>query len=148
MPLNISYPYIWLAVAAIFAFLEISTTALVSIWFVIGSLFAFAASFVFKNFTIQLVIFVVVSTIFFALTRPLAKKIVGKEPIPTNFDMLIGKICTVTEDITPTKKGRVKADGLSWLAQSNTSIKAGQQAQILNITGATLTVQPVKSDTN
>ena len=39
MPFGISSTYIWLAVAIALALLEIATTSLVSIWFVVGSLF-------------------------------------------------------------------------------------------------------------
>lgn len=143
MPLNIDSTYIWLVLAVGLAVLEVNTSTLVCIWFVVGSVFAFAASFVTDSFIAQLVVFSLVSAICLAVTRPLAKKVLGKKPVPTNADMLIGHKCIVTEDILPDKKGRVKAEGLSWLAQSDTPLEKGRQVQIAEIKGATLIVCPV-----
>ena len=144
MPFGISSTYIWLAVEIALALLEIATTSLVSIWFVVGSLFAFAASFITDSFIAQLVVFSIVSGVALAVTRPLAKKVLGRRPVPTNMDMLIGKICVVTEDIHPDSKGRVKVDGLLWAASSDELLKKGDHAKIRRITGATLEVEPVK----
>ena len=143
MPFEISSTYVWLAMAVVLTILEINTTTLVCIWFVIGSLFAFIISFITDSIIAQLVVFIAVSAVSLAVTRPIAIKHLNKKTVPTNADMLIGKTCTVTEDILPQAKGRVAADGLSWLAQSDVPLKKGDQAQILSITGVTLTVSPV-----
>ena len=143
MPFEISSTYVWLAMAVVLTIMEISTTTLRCIWFVMGSLFAFAASFITDSIMAQLVVFIAVTGVCLAVTRPLAKKHLVPKTVPTNADMLIGKTCVVTEDILPGAKGRVAADGLSWLAQSDAPLKKGDQAQILAITGVTLTVSPI-----
>ena len=144
MPFVIDSTYVWLILAVGLAILEVNTSTLVCIWFVVGSLFAFAASFITDSFIAQLVVFSIVSGVALAVTRPLAKKVLGRRPVPTNMDMLIGKICVVTEDIHPDSKGRVKVDGLLWAASSDELLKKGDHAKIRRITGATLEVEPVK----
>ena len=143
MPLTVNITYVWLAMAIALGLVEICTTALVCIWFVIGSLFAFGVSFITDSIIVQTLVFVVVSGISLAFTRPLVAKHLNKNVIPTNADMLIGKVCTVTQSITPQEKGRVIVDGQSWLAASAVPLAVGQQAVIEKISGVTLTVAPV-----
>ena len=143
MPFTVNITYVWLAVAVALSLLEISTTTLVCIWFVIGSLVAFGLSFITDSILVQIIVFVVVSAASLAFTRPLVTKHLHKAVVPTNADMLIGKECTVTQSITPQQKGRVVVDGQSWMAASNHNMEAGQQAVIEKISGVTLTVSPV-----
>ena len=145
MPLSVNITYIWLAIAIVLAVLEISTTTLVCIWFVIGSLFAFGISFITDSIIIQSVVFATVSAVSLAVTRPLVAKHLNRHVTPTNADMLIGKTCTVMQSITPQEKGRVMVDGQSWLAASSYNMTAGQQAVIEKISGVTLTVSPIET---
>ena len=142
MPLPVNITYIWLAMAIVLALLEISTTALVCIWFVIGSLFAFGVSFITDSVLLQAIVFVLVSGLCLAFTRPLVEKHLNRKVIPTNADMLIGKVCIVTQPITPQQKGRVSIDGQSWMAASTVSLSTGQQAVVEKISGVTVTVSP------
>ena len=142
MPLTVNITYVWLGIAVLLAVLEVCTTALVCIWFVIGSLFAFGVSFITDSIMLQLLVFVAVSGVSLAFTRPLVAKHLNRNVIPTNADMLIGKVCTVTQPITPQEKGRVTVDGQSWLAASTVVLEPGQQAVIERISGVTLTVAP------
>jgi len=143
MFLTIDSTYCWLILAAVLAVIEINTASLVCIWFVAGSVFAFAASFITESIWVQMAVFSIVSGVCLAVTRPLAAKIMGKKPVATNADRLIGSHCIVTEDILPDEKGRVKADGVFWQAQSDVPLKAGETVEVLSISGATLTVTPV-----
>lgn len=143
MPFTVNITYVWLAVAVILALVEISTTTLVCIWFVIGSLFAFGVSFITDSVLIQTVAFALVSAVCLAVTRPIVEKHLNRNAIPTNADMLVGKICTVTQPLTPQEKGRVTVDGQSWLAASSQPLAVGQQAVIEKIQGVTLIVSPV-----
>ncbi|MBQ8604439.1 MAG: NfeD family protein [Oscillospiraceae bacterium] len=143
MPFTIDSTYIWLAFAAGLAILEIVTPTIVCLWFIAGSVCAFLVSFLTDSIMAQVVVFAIATGLCLVFTRPLARKMLGRKPVPTNVDMLIGKHCIVTEDILPDKKGRVKADGVFWRARSDTSMKAGETAEILAIAGATLTVAPL-----
>lgn len=142
MLFGINTTYIWLAVAVILAIVEMSTTSLVSIWFVMGSLFAFGVSFITDNVVAQMVVFIVVSATALAFTRPLVKKHIHKSTVPTNADMIIGKTALVTQPITADKKGRVTVDGQSWLAQSDVPLAVGEHVIVEKITGVTLSVSP------
>ena len=142
MPLNVNITYVWLAMAVVLGLVEIFTTTLVCIWFVIGSLFAFGVSFMTDSIILQLLVFVAVSGVSLAVTRPLVAKHLNRNVIPTNADMLIGKVCTVIQPITPQEKGRVTVDGQSWMAASTVALEPGQQAVIERISGVTLTVAP------
>ena len=139
---GIGTTYIWLALAVILAIVEMSTTSLVSIWFVMGSLFAFGVSFITDSVITQMVVFILVSATALAFTRPLVKKHIHKETVPTNADMIIGKTALVTQAITVDNKGRVTVDGQSWLAQADVPLAVGDHVIVEKITGVTLSVSP------
>ena len=136
------FTYLWLILRVILAILEINTTTLVCLWFVVGSVFAFATGFITDNILIQLVVFAIASGVALAITKPIATRAFNRRHTPTNFDMLIGKTRTVVRDIPAGGKGRVQVDGLSWLARSEEGLKKGDSVRIMDITGATLTVCP------
>ena len=142
MLFGIGTTYIWLALAVILAIVEMSTTSLVSIWFVMGSLFAFGVSFITDSVITQMVVFILVSATALAFTRPLVKKHIHKETVPTNADMIIGKTALVTQAITVDNKGRVTVDGQSWLAQADVPLAVGEHVIVEKITGVTLSVSP------
>ena len=142
MLFGIGTTYIWLALAVILAIIEMSTTSLVSIWFVMGSLFAFGVSFITDSVITQMVVFILVSATALAFTRPLVKKHIHKETVPTNADMIIGKTALVTQAITVDNKGRVTVDGQSWLAQADVPLAVGDYVIVEKITGVTLSVSP------
>ena len=142
MLFGIGTTYIWLALAVILAIIEMSTTSLVSIWFVMGSLLAFGVSFITDSVITQMVVFIVVSATALAFTRPLVKKHIHKETVPTNADMIIGKTALVTQAITVDNKGRVTVDGQSWLAQADVPLAVGDHVIVEKITGVTLSVSP------
>ena len=142
MLFGIGTTYIWLALAVILAIIEMSTTSLVSIWFVMGSLFAFGVSFITDSVITQMVVFIVVSATALAFTRPLVKKHIHKETVPTNADKILGKTALVTQAITVDNKGRVTVDGQSWLAQADVPLAVGDYVIVEKITGVTLSVSP------
>ena len=67
--------YIWLLLAVILGIIEISTTNLVSIWFVISSLLAMVSSLFTDNILIQIAIFVLVGVLLMPISRKLYSKI-------------------------------------------------------------------------
>lgn len=142
MPFEISSTYAWLGLAIALALVEISTVSLVSIWFVIGSLFAFGTSFITDSLVVQTAVFIAVSGVALAFTRPLVKKHIHKNTVPTNADMLIGKTGVVTQPISADNKGRVTVDGQSWLARCDTPLAPGDHVIVDKISGVTLYVSP------
>lgn len=111
--------YIWIALIICFSVMEAMTAQLVSIWFVVGSAASLAGYFLGANEVLQLVIFVIVSLIALAATRPIVKKYLKTKIQPTNADSAIGLEAVVTERIDNIRsQGAVKLKGLEWTARS------------------------------
>ena len=134
--------YIWFIIVIILGILEVATTNLVSIWFVISGLLAMISSLYTDNLLIQISIFVVVGIIL----MPFSKKIYGKikKDTKTNIDRIIGMRGIVTEDIHKNSIGEVKVDGKLWSAISDTDIKKGEKIEVLSINSVKLKVKKVE----
>ena len=126
--------YIWLLVAVILGIIEISTTNLVSIWFVISSLLAMVSSLFTDN------IFVLVGVFLMPISRKLYSKIKMNNS-KTNIDRIIGMKGIVTEDIIKDNIGEVKVDGKKWSAYSDTDISKGESIEVLSINSVKLKVK-------
>lgn len=132
--------YIWLLVAVILGIIEVSTTNLVSIWFVISSLLAMIVSLFVDSILIQIAIFVLVGV----LLMPLSKKIYNKikvSNVKTNIDRIIGMKGIVTENIIKDDIGEVKVDGKKWSAYADTNISKGEYIEVLSINSVKLKVK-------
>ena len=138
--------FTWMVLFLVLIIIEILTVALVSIWFAIGALASFIASFWIDSLWIQLAIFVVVSTISLLLTRKIVAKFKINDGEKTNLDRVIGKIGIVTENIDKLVVGEVKVDGKKWSAISDKKINVGSKVEILSIDGVKLKVKEVKED--
>ena len=137
--------YFWIAAIILFAIIEVATVGLVSIWFAVGSLSGCIVSLFVPTLTwLQIIVFLAVSFLLLIVTRPIIKKYIIKKQIPTNADMIIGGQAVVEEAITSTNTGRVKANGLSWLASSVTDLNPGDVCVVQEIKGVTLIVTAIK----
>lgn len=132
--------YIWLLVAVILGIIEISTTNLVSIWFVISSLLAMVSSLFTDNILIQIAIFVLVGVFLMPISRKLYSKIKMNNS-KTNIDRIIGMKGIVTEDIIKDNIGEVKVDGKKWSAYSDTDISKDESIEVLSINSVKLKVK-------
>lgn len=131
----------WLILIIVLTIIEISTTSLVSIWFVISAILALITSFFTDSILIQFAIFVIGGIILLILTRNFVKKITKKDDVKTNADRLIGMTAVVTEEIKKNEPGEVKVDGKRWTAVSNKKIKVGEEVKVLEIEGVKLKVE-------
>ncbi|MCR5817355.1 MAG: NfeD family protein [Ruminococcus sp.] len=133
----------WAIAFAFFVIVEVATPgALVSIWLGIGALFAMFCAVGGLPLWVQLLVFVIVSTILLIVTRPFARKFIG-EVKDTNYELNIGKTAIVTEDIDNEKcLGRVNLDGTHWAAVSadDAFIPAGTSVTVREVSGAKLIV--------
>ena len=103
----------WLIIFVILLIVEIATLGLTTIWFAAGSLTAFVFGVIGFGTTVQLVVFLIVSVLLFAITRPIAVKYFNKERAKTNAESLIGEQALVIEDIdTVQSVGRVEIRGM------------------------------------
>lgn len=128
----------WLAVALAAGVIETCTTALVSVWIVIGAVCAAAAAAIDMSVLAQLVIFLVVSASLLLLTMPICKKFRLSKKTATNADMLIGRTGIITEDVDPLLgTGEVKVGGKIWSVQirGNEKAKTGDIVRVEEIVG-------------
>ena len=110
----------WLIIFVILLIVEIATLGLTTIWFAAGSLTAFVFGVIGFGTTVQLVVFLIVSVLLFAITRPIAVKYFNKERAKTNAESLIGEQALVIEDIdTVLSVGRVDIRGMEWSAKTD-----------------------------
>ncbi len=109
----------WLVLAVAMAVLEGVTVQLVSIWFAVGGLAACIASLFTDNIVIETAVFVVISALALAVTRPLVKKLKKRGLQPTNADRYIGRTAVVIAEIDNSKaEGMVRVDNEKWTARS------------------------------
>ena len=135
--------YFWLAACILFSVVEAATVSLTSIWFAVGALVSLIAAVLGAEIWLQVTLFLLASAVSLALTRPLAKKLLGKRRVPTNTDRVLGKTAEVTEAIDNIAgAGAVYVDGKTWSARSRSGevISAGALVQVLSIEGVKLMV--------
>ena len=134
----------WLITFVVLLIVEGIIPGLVSIWFAAGALVTLLLSLFVDTVWIQILVFLVVSMLLLALTRPLAMKYVNSRVTPTNADRIVGTDCVVTEEIDNLQgTGAVMADGKEWTARmDNRDGKApkGSVVKVLRIEGVRLIV--------
>ncbi len=138
-------PYVWLGVAVVLAIVELSTTQLVSLWFVLGAAATAvcSATFLKDQLIWQIVVFLLISAVLLMLTRPFVKKLKTNEGVRTNSDRNIGKTALVISEIDPEKgTGQVRVGSEKWSAKSLDSsvIKEGTNVKVVAIEGVKLIV--------
>lgn len=137
---------IWLILFIVFIGIEVATLGLTTIWFAGGALFAILAAVLQAPVVIQIALFVLVSLLLLAFTRPIAVKYFNKDRIRTNVESLVGKQAIVTGDIDNLHGvGQVTVGGQEWSARScddNRKISEGSVVVIMAINGVKLIVMP------
>lgn len=139
----------WMVAAGAFLVLEVVTAAMCSIWFVAGTLVSLAATFFGAPVWLQILLFFVVSAVCFILLYPRLKKYVNVKKQPTNADMVLGQLCTVTRTINNLAgEGAVVTGGKTWTARSLSDeiIEEGRLVRAIRIEGVKLMVVPLPID--
>ena len=134
----ISYGILWIVAVITFVVIECFSYQLMSIWMAAGALAALIAFWLGANFTVQFIIFAVVSILLIGLTRPFVKRFVNVKTEKTNTDGLVGKKAIVISEISNLEnKGRIKISGMEWSAKADddTKIADGETVEIIKIEG-------------
>ena len=145
---------IWFSAFVLFVIVEASTTQLVCIWMAFGSLAAFLVSMASpEGYILQGAVFLLVSAVSFAATRPLARRIRRRSKVPTNADAVIGKTARTLTCVGPADSsvpGRVELDGTDWAAvsQSGVMIPEGSTVVIRGIEGVKVLVVPASANSD
>ncbi len=139
---------VWLALMVIFLIVEaVCAIHLVSIWFAAGALVAAVAALLNASIWLQVLLFLVVSSVILALMWPFVKKFLNPGLQKTNIDSVIGSEGLVIGDIDNLEaRGQVKLNGMEWTARSTSGkpISAGTRIRVDRIEGVKVFVTPVK----
>ena len=135
---------VWAVVFIAALWAEAETCEMVAMWFLPGAVASLVLALCNLDWWIQIVVFIVLSTLFLVLAKTVFKKYlvkkVGQEK--TDTDLLIGQSARVVEDIDNfEERGAVKINGQIWTARmENDSEKAaeGESVVIVEIKGVKL----------
>ncbi len=136
--------WFWLIALVLFIILEAATSALVSLWFIGGSLAALLVTAFGAPEWAQVLVFLATSIALLFALRPVMKKFVTPRKIVTNARSNIGKLAVVTETIDELQgKGSVKISGVLWSARSadGTVIEEGSVVRVTELEGAKVCVK-------
>lgn len=141
--LTIHVGVIWMIVAIGFALAEGFTLGLTFIWFAGGALLAMLASFLNLPLIVQVIAFIIGSSLMLIYTRPVAKKLLKIGATKTNVDSLIGKEGIVIKELQPFALGQVKVKGQIWSAKPDgeVGIAKDQRVEVVKIEGVKLIVK-------
>lgn len=142
-----SYELLWIILLIVFVLGELATIGLTCIWFAAGALAALITAMAGANPIVQFVVFLVVSVLLLAATRPWARKYVNAKMQRTNVDSLIGEIIRISERVSNMDQtGMAVVHGQEWTVRArndNEIIEPGEEAKILAISGVKLIVEKV-----
>ena len=141
--------WLWLGAMVVFGIVEALTAGLVSIWFVAGSAAALIGALLGAGMGVQVALFLAVSALALAVTRPLLRKVIDAKAVPTNADRVLGDSGKVTETIdNENSTGAVYVDGKTWTARSadGSVIPAGTRVTVERIEGVKLFVKPCEKN--
>lgn len=137
----------WLIAAGIFFIIEMATIGFLVFWLGIGSLLAMVTSFITDSILIQVIVFVITSTLLLIFTRPLVNKFIKiPKEVKTNAYSIIGKKGIVVKAINNIEgDGQIKVDGEVWSAKSNEDeiIPKDTEIEIVDIDGVKAVVQKI-----
>lgn len=132
----------WIAIGIVALIVEMSTAALVSIWFVPAAILTCLFSLAVDNLFAQIVVFVVLSAISMAISRKIYKKYIKKEKDEINADKkLVGKTVKVAETVDG-DGGQVLVGDVYWKAKSENGniISKGDKVKVVSVDGTTLII--------
>lgn len=139
------YMIFWLVVLIISIVVELISLGLTSIWFAGGAVVAVLAAALGLPLSVQIVLFLAVSLVLLAFTRPIAVKYFNKERVKTNVESLVGRQAIVISEIDNLQGiGQVTVGGQEWSARSiseNVPIQVGAVVIVKAIDGVKLIVQ-------
>jgi len=142
--------YIWLALVIVFVVAECLTVGLVSIWFAGGALVSMFAAMAGAGTVAQIVLFLLVSGMLLAGTRPFVKKYLMNKKIKTNYESVIGEVAKVTEVIDNyNQTGAAFAGGKEWTARSaNNDIVIAKDSlvRVIAVEGVKLIVEVYETE--
>jgi len=141
---------LWMIFGFLLLIAEMFTTTFFIMWFGISALFTALLSWLWiDSFTLQLLLFAVVSFLLVLFTRKLANRMSGEPSRKITQDEIIGKTGIVTETILmDNSKGLVKLNGQQWRAVSEkgTEIERGKKVVVKRLYGVKIYVEQIEEE--
>ena len=134
------YLYWFIAGAAMILF-EIVVPGFVLVWFGIGAIAAGIAAFLGAGYTVQFIVFFVVSIGSLIPAKIFLKKKEEEPSLRVGAERVIGMKGIVTKEISPSEFGEVKIEGELWIASSGEEIQKGEWVVVEKIEGTHLVVR-------
>ena len=138
--------HFWILAALILFLAEIFTSGFALFCLAVGAVAAGIAAACTDSWTVQILVFAVVSACSLVTVRPLLLRYFFRKSrdLRTNADAMIGRVAVVTETIdTACGSGRVRIDGVEWTAVADDVIDAGARVEIERIDSIVLTVKKI-----
>jgi membrane protein implicated in regulation of membrane protease activity len=136
---------IWIVISVTALVIDIATSAFLFLWFTVGGIAAIIALIAGSTMTVQVIVFIAVSTVSMALGYPILKNTLRStvKKTSTMEESYIGREITVDEDLMETAK--VKIDGIYWTIKNiGEPVKKGDKVKITGIEGNKLAVRKEK----
>lgn len=135
----------WIVVLIVAIAIELATLGLTTIWFAGGALIAAAAAAFSFPIWLQILLFLVVSLLLMAFTRPIAVKYFNKDRVRTNVESMVGRQAIVISEIDNLQGiGQVTVGGQEWSARSEDDkihMEVGTVVDVVAVNGVKLVVR-------
>lgn len=134
----------WLVIAVVFGVIEAMTATLVTIWFAASALITALLAIFVNNTFVLFTVFVVLSAVLVAATRPVTKRFLNKKAVATNADRIILAKGTVLKRLDPIQNtGQVSVMGQVWSAKSadGEAIEVGTTVIVKALEGVRVVVE-------
>lgn len=132
---------LWVILAVLCFLGELLTNGFFLLWFGVSAVIAAIFSYLGFDPILQFTVFILLSLILLAVSRPFARKISHGSTRKAASDRLIGKDAVVIQEILPTKDGMVKVDGDVWKAKAFQNIKEGEVVTIKSLDSVKVVVE-------
>lgn len=138
---------LWMILGAIFLVAEMLTAGFFILWFGIGAIVAGFIALLGFGHAWQLVAFIVVSGVLFAVSRRFAERVSDAQPPGIGADRFVAQNGIVIEEISNTADtGRVRTGSEEWRAKSadGSVIPKETEIEVIKVKGTHLIVQTLK----
>lgn len=143
----------WMIIGVGLIVAEIFTLGFVLLWFGIGAVAAAIAGILGVPFTLQFLVFAIVSIALTAMSRTIFAKYLShrdEDTVKMGMDSLPGQIGTVTlASRGALKEAAVKVFGSTWTAfpaDEETEFTEGEKVEVVNVKGSSIYVQKVSKE--
>lgn len=136
----------WIVIAGVCFIGEMLTSGFFLLWFGVGASVAAVLNYLDFDPLTQFIVFILVSLVLLAVSRPFAQRITKEPPRKAVSDRLVGKKGVVMEDISPDKGGVVNIEGDIWRAISPVEIKKDTKIVVKKVESVKLLVDVARED--